>query len=52
VANCTSVGSRIFYWISVGDEGRLEELAAGFREHSGGLVDGCVMATDGFGVAT
>lgn len=35
-----------------GDEGRLEELAAGFREHSGGIMDGCVMAMDGFGVAT
>ena len=34
-----------------GDEGRLEELAAGFREHSDGILNGCVMAVDGFGVA-
>jgi hypothetical protein len=34
-----------------GDEGRLEELAVGFREHSGGILNGCVMAVDGFGVA-
>jgi hypothetical protein len=35
-----------------GDESRLEELADGFRVHSGGILDGCVMAIDGFGVAT
>ena len=35
-----------------GDEARLEELAEGFRVHSGGILDGCVLAMDGFGVAT
>jgi hypothetical protein len=35
-----------------GDEARLEELAAGFCDHSGGILDGCVMALDGFGVST
>jgi hypothetical protein len=32
------------------DEDRLEQLAAGFRQHSGGLLDGCVLALDGVGV--
>ena len=32
------------------DEDRLERLAAGFRQHSGGLLDGCVLALDGVGV--
>jgi len=35
-----------------GDEARLEELSEGFRVHSSGLLDGCVMAIDGFGVST
>lgn len=35
-----------------GDEARLEELSVGFRVHSGGILDGCVMAIGGFGVAT
>jgi len=29
------------------DEDRLEQLAAGFWQHSGGLLDGCVLALDG-----
>jgi len=32
------------------DPERLEQLAAGFRWHSGGMMDGCVLAIDGFGV--
>lgn len=32
------------------DPERLELLAAGFRRHSGGVMDGCVLAVDGFGV--
>jgi hypothetical protein len=35
-----------------GDEARLEELSEGFRVHSSGLLDGCVMAIDGFSVST
>jgi len=35
-----------------GDEARLDELAEGFCVHSGGILDGCVLAMDGFGVAT
>lgn len=34
----------------VNDNGRLEQLAAGFRQHSGGLLDGCIWVLDGFGV--
>ncbi len=34
------------------DVSRLEELAKGFSEHSGGILDGCVLAVDGFGVRT
>jgi hypothetical protein len=30
----------------------LEQLAAEFSEHSGGLIDGCVLAIDGFGMCT
>jgi hypothetical protein len=30
----------------------LEQLAAGFSEHSRGLLDGCVLAIDGFGMHT
>lgn len=35
-----------------GDEAGLEELLLGFSEHSGGILKGCVMAIDGFGVST
>lgn len=28
------------------NEERLKQLAAGFCEHSGGLLDGCAMAVD------
>jgi hypothetical protein len=35
-----------------GDEASLEELAEGFRVQSSGILDGCVMAIDGFGVST
>lgn len=31
---------------------KLEELSKGFCNHSGGILDGCVMALDGFGVST
>jgi hypothetical protein len=34
----------------VNNEERLQQSAAGFREHSGGLLDGCVMAVDGLAV--
>ena len=34
----------------VNDIGRLEQLAEGFRVHSGGIMDGCVLALDGLGV--
>ena len=30
--------------------GKLEELSNGFHNHSGGILDGCVMAIDGFAV--
>jgi hypothetical protein len=30
--------------------GRLDELCKGFHNHSGGILDGCVMAIDGFAV--
>ena len=36
----------------VNDDAKLEELARGFYNHSGGILDGCVMAIDGFGVST
>jgi hypothetical protein len=31
---------------------QLEELSHGFSEHSSGIIEGCVMAIDGFGVQT
>jgi hypothetical protein len=34
------------------DENKLEELSLGFSNHSGGILDGCVFALDGFGVST
>ena len=34
----------------VNDMDRLEQLAAGFSEHSGGILDGCVLAIDGLGI--
>jgi len=36
----------------VNDLDRLEELSKGFSDHSGGILDGCVLAIDGFGVQT
>ncbi len=36
----------------VNDLDRLEELSKGFYDHSGGILDGCVLAVDGFGVRT
>lgn len=36
----------------VNDPDRLEQLAAGFSEHSGGILEGCVLAIDGLGVRT
>ena len=34
------------------DEEKLEELSSGFSHHSGGVLNGCVMAMDGMGVIT
>jgi hypothetical protein len=34
------------------DENKLEELSQGFSFHSNGILDGCVLALDGFGVST
>ncbi len=34
------------------DIDKLEYLSQGFFDHSGGIVDGCVSAMVGFGVAT
>ena len=34
------------------DVEKLEELSMGFSEHSGGILDGCVLAMDGFAVLT
>jgi len=31
---------------------KLQQLSDGFYNHSSGMLDGCVMAIDGFGVAT
>jgi hypothetical protein len=36
----------------VDDAAKLEELSSGFYKHSNGLLDGCVLALDGFGVTT
>ena len=36
----------------VNDEDKLEELRQGFSHHSAGILDGCVLALDGFGVST
>lgn len=36
----------------INDNDALEELAAGFREHSGGVLDNCVLAIDGMAVKT
>ncbi len=36
----------------VNDERKLEELSQGFSHHSAGILDGCVLAMDGFGVST
>ena len=38
--------------LPIGDSSKLEELSKGFFEHSGGILDGCVMAVDGLGVLT
>jgi hypothetical protein len=32
------------------DPVQLEEMQKGFFDHSGGVLDGCLMAIDGFGV--
>ena len=34
------------------DTSRLDELAKGFYDHSGGILDGCVIAVDGLAVRT
>jgi hypothetical protein len=34
------------------DASALEALSCGFREHSSSILDGCVLAIDGFGVST
>jgi hypothetical protein len=34
------------------DVEKLEELSQGFSDHSGGILDGCVLAMDGFAVLT
>jgi hypothetical protein len=34
------------------DIDKLEHLSQGFYDHSGGILDGCVLAVDGLGVAT
>jgi hypothetical protein len=34
------------------DIDKLESLLNGFYEHSAGILNGCVMALDGFGVST
>jgi hypothetical protein len=31
---------------------KLEDLSKGFHDHSGRILDGCIMAIDGFGVQT
>jgi hypothetical protein len=35
-----------------GDVDRMESLSKGFYNHSGGILDGCVLALDGLGVTT
>jgi hypothetical protein len=34
------------------DVDKLEEFSQGFSDHSGGILDGCVLAMDGFAVLT
>ena len=34
------------------DENKLEELSQGFSHHSAGILDGCMLALDGFSVST
>jgi hypothetical protein len=34
------------------DESKLEELSCGFSNHSGGILDGCILAMYGFAVVT
>ncbi len=36
----------------LGDENKMEELSLGFSNHSGGILDGCMLALDGFGVSS
>ena len=36
----------------VNDDAKLEELSRGFYNHSGRILDGCVLPIDGFGVST
>ena len=38
--------------LPIGDSSKLDELSKGFFEHSGGILDGCMMAVDGLGVLT
>jgi hypothetical protein len=38
--------------LPIHDSTKLEELSKGFVDHSRGILDGCVMALDGFGVLT
>jgi hypothetical protein len=63
VANSTFFSHRGVLWPTVmaineaftmsfphNDPAQLEEMSNGFFDHSGGVLDGCLMAIDGFGV--
>ena len=38
--------------VPIGDEVQLEQMAIGFREHSNGVLDNCIIAIDGLAVRT
>jgi hypothetical protein len=38
--------------LPINDPACLEQLSRGFYDHSGGILDGCVLAMDGLAVQT
>jgi hypothetical protein len=39
-------------WYPFGDSARLEQLSDGFCRHAKGILDGCIMVINAFGVLT
>jgi hypothetical protein len=41
-----------YFGLPINDTEKLDALSKGFYNHSGGILDGCVLAMDGFAVLT